>query len=66
MRAILMAIMAGLALTLSHLAFAETDSAQGAKMERCFRAHGQMMDKPTVKNPRACWQAHGYLTETKR
>jgi hypothetical protein len=37
-------------------------AAQGEPaMQDCFSKHGQLMDKPAVKNPRDCWRMHGYL-----
>jgi hypothetical protein len=41
----------------STAAFAVTD----AEMEACFQAHKQLMEKPAVRNMRACWMAHGFL-----
>lgn len=38
-------------------------AADTAKMEACFRAHGNMMGKMSVRNIAACWYAHGYLME---
>ena len=35
-------------------------SAAKAK-EDCFRRHGSLMEKPAIKNERACWSAHAYL-----
>ncbi len=40
-----------------------TDSALAAKKEECFRQHHQLMDKPALRNERACWMAHAYLME---
>lgn len=38
-------------------AFAVTD----AEMTACLQAHGQLMQKPALRNMIACWRAHGYL-----
>lgn len=32
-----------------------------AKMQQCFKAHAQLMDKPALRNLVACWREHGYL-----
>jgi hypothetical protein len=34
-----------------------------AQRAECFAKHGQLMEKPAVRNERACWQAHAYLME---
>ncbi len=31
-------------------------------IQDCFAKHAQLMDKPTLKNPRDCWQTHRHLT----
>ena len=41
----------------------ETDQAREEAMKDCFRKHGQLMDKPAVKNMRDCWRVHGYKME---
>lgn len=42
--------------------------AQGAQDEAalkdCFRKHGNLMDKPAVKNMRDCWRTHGYKMQS--
>ena len=38
----------------------ETDRGLEEAMKDCFRKHGQLMDKPAVKNMRDCWRVHGY------
>jgi len=44
-------------------AFAATPLAaqSEAAMQDCFKKHGQLMDKPAVKNMRDCWRTHGHL-----
>ncbi len=44
----------------------EKKSPDKEKVTECFRRHMSLMDKPAVKNERACWRAHGYLTENTR
>jgi hypothetical protein len=34
-----------------------------ARRAECFAKHGQLMEKPAIRNERACWQAHAYLME---
>lgn len=51
------------ALGVSHAASAATDAVGAKQMEECFRKHGHLMDKPAVRNERACWMAHAYLME---
>jgi hypothetical protein len=34
-----------------------------AKRAACFLKHGQLMEKPALKNERACWYAHAYLMD---
>jgi len=36
-------------------------ASRAAKMDECFRAHAQLMEKPALKNVQACWRVHGYL-----
>lgn len=38
-------------------------SADMAKMEACFKAHGKLMAKPSVMNVYDCWRAHAYLMD---
>lgn len=40
----------------------EKQSRDKEKVTECFRRHGDLMDKPALKNERVCWRAHGYLT----
>jgi hypothetical protein len=49
-----------IALGASAAAFA---AANEAAMKECFSKHSQMMDKPAVKNVRACWQTHRHLMQ---
>jgi hypothetical protein len=47
----------------AHAASAAADLSLAKQMEDCFRQHGHLMDKPAVRNVRACWMAHAYLME---
>ncbi len=29
-------------------------------MKDCFEKHGQIMEKPVLKNERDCWRVHGH------
>jgi hypothetical protein len=60
------AVVLGALLTWSYAAFAEQDSVLTRTMEECFRAHARLMDKPAVKNIRACWRAHSHRMEDAR
>jgi hypothetical protein len=31
----------------------------------CFAQHKNLMEKPALRNERACWQAHAYLMDRK-
>ena len=31
------------------------------KMRECFEKHGQLMEKPAVRNMYDCYRVHGYL-----
>ena len=31
------------------------------QMQACFKAHGQLMEKPAVRTLQDCWRAHSYL-----
>jgi len=42
---------------------ANSSSALEARMAKCFRQHSSMMEKPALKNERACWNAHAYLMD---
>ena len=35
--------------------------AREAQSQDCFRMHGRLMDKPTLRNPQDCWRVHGFL-----
>lgn len=39
------------------------DSSLAARRAACFAKHAQLMEKPAIRNERACWQAHAYLME---
>ena len=34
---------------------------RSAQIQACFRMHGQLMDKPALRNPQDCWRVHGFL-----
>ena len=35
--------------------------ARSAQIQACFRMHGELMDKPALRNPQDCWRVHGFL-----
>lgn len=39
------------------------EASLAARRPECFAKHGQLMEKPAIRNERACWQAHAYLME---
>ena len=39
------------------------EASLAARRAECFDKHGRLMEKPAVRNERACWQAHAYLME---
>jgi len=45
------------AVLVSTAAYAVTD----AELTACFKAHGQLMEKPALRNLITCWRVHGYL-----
>jgi hypothetical protein len=40
---------------------AATVSADAIPKADCFRLHGQLMEKPALKNEGTCWYVHSYL-----
>ena len=42
-----------------------TEQSLAAQRAECLLKHGNLMEKPALKNERACWQAHAYLMERK-
>lgn len=42
-------------------AFAAHDPQLAEKMRICFEKHGQIMEKPSIKNLQDCYRVHGYL-----
>jgi hypothetical protein len=40
-----------------------TAQSLAALRAECFLKHGNLMEKPALRNERACWQAHAYLME---
>ena len=61
MRKLLIAITSLLTIGVYNPTFAASNPSRTEKMETCFRMHGQLMDKPALRNVQACWRAHGYL-----
>ena len=61
MKTLLIAFITSITLVSSSGASANSEAAQNAQLQECFRAHGNLMDKPSVKNLLACWRAHGYV-----
>jgi hypothetical protein len=41
----------------------DSESSLAARRAECFAMHGQLMEKPALRNERACWQAHAYLMD---
>lgn len=37
-----------------------------AHMEKCFREHANLMEKPALRNLNDCWHAHAYLMERRK
>ena len=42
-----------------------SEQSLAAQRAECFLKHGHLMEKPVLKNERACWQVHAYLMERK-
>ena len=69
MKKLFFASIAGLALSLSAVAYAAaapTESEQplrAKRMEECFQAHASLMDKPAVRNRVNCWMSHRHLMQ---
>jgi hypothetical protein len=40
-----------------------SEASLAARRTECFAKHGQLMEKPALRNERACWQAHAYLMD---
>ena len=40
-----------------------SDASLDARIQDCFRAHAQLMEKPGLRNLVTCWRAHSYLME---
>jgi hypothetical protein len=40
-----------------------TADSLAAQRAACFLKHGHLMEKPALKNERACWYAHAYLMD---
>ena len=57
MRTLFTTVILAVAFGASALVYAQSEAA----MQECFKNHGQMMDKPSVKNPRDCWRTHAHL-----
>ena len=55
------ALLAGIAS--AQAASNSSEASLAARRAECFTKHGQLMEKPAIRNERACWQAHAYLME---
>ena len=42
-----------------------SEQSLAAQRVECLLKHGHLMEKPALKNERACWQVHAYLMERK-
>ena len=58
--AAIVVLLAGLA---SAGAASATSGPSDAEMERCFKAHAQLMEKPALRTWANCWRVHGYLMD---
>lgn len=68
MNKLMFGVTAGIALSLSAIAYAATEAStkseqalRAKQMDECFQAHAKLMDKPAVRNRISCWMAHGHL-----
>lgn len=43
---------------------ADSGHALEVAMVACAKQHMQLMDKPELRNLRACWKAHGHLMQS--
>ena len=52
---------------LAGIASAQAASVSNASLDdqraACFALHKHLMEKPALRNERACWQAHAYLMD---
>jgi hypothetical protein len=65
---LLFGTIAGIALTLSAVSHAATDTSmhseqalRSKQMDECFQAHAVLMEKPFIRNRVNCWMAHRHL-----
>ena len=42
-----------------------TEQSLAAQWAECFLKHGNLMERPALRNERACRQVHAYLMERK-
>ena len=64
MKKLLIVIASLLILGSAYPAFAAGNNgvqAREAQIQACFRMHGQLMDKPALRNWQDCWWVHGFL-----
>ena len=47
----------------AHAASISGDSSLAARRAECFARHGQLMEKPAIRNERDCWRVHAYLMD---
>jgi hypothetical protein len=53
---------------LAGIASAQAASPKGeaslaARRAECFAKHGQLMEKPAIRNEHDCWRVHAYLMD---
>ena len=64
MKKLLIVIASLLILCSAYPAFAAGNNgvqARETQIQACFRMHGQLMDKPALRNWQDCWRVHGFL-----
>jgi hypothetical protein len=65
MRKLLAIVLVGSSALMLNQVFAATDSDLATKMKECFQKHGQMVEKPSIRNERDCYRVHGYLRQNR-
>lgn len=40
-----------------------SEASLAARRAECFAKHGQLMEKPAIRNERDCWRVHAYLMD---
>jgi hypothetical protein len=40
-----------------------SEASLAARRAECFAKHGQLMEKPAIRNERDCWRIHAYLMD---